>query len=131
MYLGARHFADTKPPEYEPLYGIVVDMVADRSPRYPQEGHSRRLAPEVVERVWRMAERLGYDAEFPRTPGIPISDDHIPLNEAGIRTIDIIDFDYGPGNRYWHTHEDSLEHVGPEGLEAVGTVLSELLYRGG
>ncbi len=131
MYLGAKHFAARKPPGYEPLYGVLVDMVADRSPRYPQEGQSRRLAPEVVERVWRMAERLGYDREFPRSPGIAITDDHIPLNDAGIRTIDIIDFEYGPGNQYWHTHADSLDQVAPEGLEAVGTVLAELLYRGG
>ena len=37
----------------------------------------------------------------------------------------------GPGNRYWHTLDDTLDNVGPEGLEAVGTVVAELLYRGG
>ena len=106
-------------------------MVADRTPRYEQEGYSRRYAPEVVDRVWRMAERLGYGAYFPRSPGISITDDHVPLNEAGIRTIDIIDFDYGPANAYWHTHQDALENVSAEGLEAVGTVLAEIIYRGG
>ncbi|HUE77214.1 MAG TPA: M28 family peptidase [Longimicrobiales bacterium] len=132
MYLGATHFARTRPPAYEPFYGILVDMVADRTPLFPQEGYSRRYAPEVVDRVWRMAERLGYGHLFPATPGMPIKDDHVPLNEeGGIRTINIIDFDYGPGNAYWHTLDDTIENVGPEGLEAVGTVLAELIYRGG
>ena len=131
MYLGAIHFAEHKPLGYEPLYGVLVDMVADRTPVYPQEGYSRQYAPEVVERVWRMAERLGYARYFPRSPGIAVSDDHVPLNEAGIRTIDIIDFDYGPGNAYWHTLDDDLENVSPEGLGVVGTVLAELIYRGG
>jgi hypothetical protein len=131
MYLGATHFATRGAVGYAPLYGVVVDMVADRSPRFPQEGYSRRDAPEVVSRIWTMAARLGYSGHFPVTPGIFITDDHVPLNEAGIRTANIIDFDYGPGNAYWHTHEDRLENVGPEGLEAVGTVLAELIYRGG
>jgi glutaminyl-peptide cyclotransferase len=131
MYLGAKHFAAHKPVGYEPFYGILLDMVGDRTPEFQQEGYSVRYAPEVVERVWRMAERLGYARMFPRTLGIPITDDHIPLNDAGIRTIDIIDFDYGPANAYWHTLDDSLENVGAEGLEGVGTVISELVYRGG
>ena len=131
MYLGAKWFARNLPPGYEPYYGILLDMVGDRDPRYPQEGYSTRYAPEVVERVWRMAERLGYGALFPRSPGIPVTDDHIPLNEAGIPTINIIDFDYGPGNAHWHTLEDDLHNVGPEGLEAVGTVVAELIFRGG
>ncbi|MBW3553490.1 MAG: M28 family peptidase [Gemmatimonadetes bacterium] len=131
MYLGATYFAENKPPGYEPYYGILLDMVGDENPVFLQEGYSVRYAPEVVDRVWRMAERLGYSHMFPRTHGIPIKDDHVPLNEAGIRTIDIIDFEYGPGNAYWHTLEDTLEHVAVDGLEATGTVVAELIYRGG
>ena len=131
MYLGAKHFAANHPAGYSPLYGILLDMVADLDPRYPQEGYSLQYAPEVVARVWRMAERLGYGHLFPRERGIAVSDDHIPLNEAGIRTINIIDFDYGPGNAYWHTLDDDLENVGPRGLGVVGEVVAELVYRGG
>jgi glutaminyl-peptide cyclotransferase len=131
MFLGATHFAEHRPPDYRPLYGVVVDMVADRTPRYEPEGYSRDLAPEVVERVWSMAERLGYGEHFPRTIGFSVRDDHVPLNEAGIRTANIIDFEYGPGNAYWHTLEDDLHNVAPDGLGMVGRVLAELIYRGG
>ena len=131
MYLGAKHFAANHPPGYRPLYGILLDMVGDQTPRFPQEGYSLRDAPEVVARIWRMAERLGYGHYFPDERGIAVSDDHVPLNEAGIRTANIIDFDYGPGNAYWHTLDDNLQHVSPEGLGVVGEVVAELVYRGG
>lgn len=131
MYLGSTHFADNLPPGYRPLYAVVVDMVADLDPVFLEEGYSRQYAPEVVDRVWRAAAEIGYGHRFRRSPGPYITDDHIPLNRAGIPTIDIIDFDYGPGNRYWHTLDDTLTHTGPEGPEAVGRVLLELIRRGG
>ncbi|HSJ08337.1 MAG TPA: M28 family peptidase [Longimicrobiales bacterium] len=130
MYLGAKHFAATF-NTYRPLYGILVDMVGDQQPEYPIEGNSQRYAPEVVERVWKTAELLGLGQYFPRTNGGEITDDHVPLNQAGIRTINIIDFDYGPGNRFWHTHEDSVENTSPLGLGVVGRVLATLIYTGG
>lgn len=131
MYLGSEYFAAHLPPGYKPLYGILVDMVGDQSPVFPIEPTSQQAAPEVVERVWRTAEELGLSQYFPRSPGIPVDDDHVPLNRAGIRTIDIIDFDYGPGNAYWHTLGDTVEHTSPVGLGAVGKTLVGLIYRGG
>lgn len=131
MYLGARYFAANLPPGYRPLYGILVDMIADRNPQYPVESNSKEMAPEVVERVWRTAEQLGFGQYFRRSSQGAIEDDHVPLNHAGIRTIDIIDFDYGSGNEFWHTSGDVLENTSPLGLEVVGSVLMELIYSGG
>jgi glutaminyl-peptide cyclotransferase len=127
MYLGAKHFAANRPQNVQPLYGILLDMVGDRNPRYPIEGNSLDMAPEVVDRVWSVAEQLGLADTFPRTSGGHITDDHIPLNRAGIRTINIIDFDY----EHWHTHGDVVENTSPAGLEAVGRVLTALVYNGG
>lgn len=130
MFLGAQHFA-ANAAAYKPLYGILVDMVGDRSPVYPIEPNSKDFAPEVVERVWRVAEELGFGSTFVRRMGVTIDDDHVALNRAGIRTIDIIDFDYGPGNSYWHTLKDDLSNTSPAGLGMVGSVLAALIYRGG
>jgi len=61
--------------------------------------------------------------------GDEILDDHVPLNEAGIKTIDIIDFNYpDQTHRYWHTHQDTPEHCSAESLGAVGTVLTHVVY---
>ena len=131
MYLGAKHFAATLPAGYRPFYGVLLDMVGDRTPRFPVEANSQRFAPEVVQRVWSLAQEMGYGDVFPLSDGGQIEDDHVPLNQAGIRTIDIIDFDYGPGNRYWHTPQDVPENTSAESLRIVGEVIAELVYRGG
>ncbi|HSL70428.1 MAG TPA: M28 family peptidase [Longimicrobiales bacterium] len=131
MYLGAAYFAANPPAGYPPLYGILLDMIGDQNPVYPIEGNSQDMAPEVVDRVYRTAEQIGLGTFFPRRPGTYITDDHLQLNRAGIRTIDIIDFDYGPGNAYWHSTQDVVANTSPRGLGAVGRVLAELIFRGG
>lgn len=131
MYLGAKHFAANLPAGYRPFYGILLDMVGDRDLRFPVESNSQQFAPEVVQRVWGLAQEMGYGDIFPLSDGGAVEDDHIPLNRAGIRTIDIIDFDYGPGHRYWHTPQDVPENTSAESLRIVGEVIAELVYRGG
>ena len=131
MYLGAKHFAANPPRAYRPLYGILLDMVADAQPVFLIEGNSRDMAPEVIQRVWGVAEQIGLSHIFPRTNGGHITDDHVHLNNGGFRTIDIIDFDFGPGNAFWHTHGDALPNTSPLGPTAVGRVLAALIYNGG
>lgn len=131
MYLGAKHFARNQPSGYAPLYGVLLDMVGDQSPRFPVEAHSAQYAPEVVRRVWEVAAELGYGEVFVDEPGGYITDDHVPLNQAGIRTVDVIDFDYGPSNRFWHTPDDVPANTSAASLGIVGHVVSELVRRGG
>ncbi len=127
MFLGARHFAQDF-PEPRAEYGVLLDMVGDVDPRFPVEGYSAQLAEEVVERVWGVAHALGFQETFPLQVGQRISDDHLPLNNAGLPTANIIDFDYGPGNSFWHTQEDVRANVSGTTLEAVGEVVLELIY---
>lgn len=47
-----------------------------------------------------------------------VLDDHTPLNQAGIPTIDLIDFDYPP----WHTAEDTIDKLSADSLRIVGAV---------
>lgn len=127
MLLGARHFASTQGGTYRPLFGILLDMVGERNARFPWEQNSLALAPEVVRRVWDVAEELGHGDYFPQEPGRAVTDDHVVLNEAGIRTIDIIDFDYPA----WHTADDTPDKIDPATLGAVGDVVLEVIRRQG
>jgi Zn-dependent M28 family amino/carboxypeptidase len=136
MYIGAKHFAGNLPPGYAPLYGVLIDMIADQDPVFLIEDTSQREAPEVVDRVWRAAADLGLSDIFPRRMGGGVSDDHDALIAAGIRTIDVIDGQYGAPvpntfGEYWHTTNDTVEHTSPKGLDAVGRVLAYLVYSGG
>src|SRR5207247_1720820 len=59
--------------------------------------------------------------------GTPLPDDHLPLQEAGIHAIDVIDFSYGPNNEYWHTTEDMIDKVSAASLQIVGDVAVALV----
>lgn len=130
MFIGSSRYAG-EPLGGRPRYAVLLDMVGDRDPSFPVEGYSSRYAPGVVQRVWGIARDLGYGRFFPMTVRSPIQDDHVPLNEAGIPTIDIIDFDYGPGNSLWHTPHDVADNVSAATLEMVGELVAEIAYRGG
>lgn len=127
VLIGARHFAANLPPGPRPRFAILLDMVGDRDLRIPQEGNSLIGAPDLVEEVWAMAERIGHGAAFPQVAGISLSDDHLPLQQVGLRAIDIIDFDYGPGNSWWHTPDDTLDKVSAASLAIVGDVMLALV----
>jgi glutaminyl-peptide cyclotransferase len=52
-----------------------------------------------------------------------IVDDHIPFLEAGIPSVGLIDFQFGPGptpGAFWHTRQDDLGRVCARSLDAVG-----------
>jgi hypothetical protein len=123
MYLGAREYARVHAGD-PPLFGILLDLVGDTEPRFPKEGYSQDYAPEVVRRIWGAAADLGYTREFPDRSRGYVTDDHLFLNQAGLRTADIIDLDYPE----WHTHADTPAAMSAASLDAVGEVLLEVLY---
>jgi glutaminyl-peptide cyclotransferase len=129
MYLlGSRHFAAHLPPNYVPRFGILLDMIGDAQLEIPKEKNSVRFAPDVIRLIWDAARELGIE-QFIDEPGEEVMDDHWPLNDAGIKTVDLIDFNYpDQTNRYWHTTLDTPEHCSPESLKAVGLVLSNVIY---
>lgn len=124
VLLGSRHFAAHRPEDYRPQYAVLLDLVGDRDLALYVERHSERLAPEVVQRVWGRAARLGLAHVFRRTARYAVEDDHVPLNEAGIPTAAVID----PVYTYWHTPEDTADKVSPASLAVVGRVVTSLIY---
>ncbi|UCH10985.1 MAG: M28 family peptidase [Fidelibacterota bacterium] len=111
-----------------PEYAVLLDMVGDKELTLPMEYNSWRDAREVVLRIWNLAEALGY-TQFQFEMGAQIYDDHVPLLEAGIPAVDIIDINYpNTDENYWHTLEDTPDKCSAESLEAVGTVVTTLIY---
>jgi Zn-dependent M28 family amino/carboxypeptidase len=77
--------------------------------------------------IWSVAAKLGYGSQFIPESRWAMLDDHIPFAQRGIPSVDIIDFDYGPGNSYWHTTADTIDKVSPLSLERVGRTLLAFL----
>lgn len=128
VLLGSTYYAEQVEPDGpKPLFAVVWDMIGDKDLLLPQEQNSIHRAPEVVKRVWAKADELGYGRYFPSEAGNYIDDDHMPLVGAGIAAIDVIDFKYGPGNRFWHTLEDTVDKLSAESLQIVGDVAVALV----
>jgi Zn-dependent M28 family amino/carboxypeptidase len=126
VLIGAKYFAAHLPsPGYKPLYGVLWDMIGDKDLRIPYEMNSFQQAPEVVSRVWQTAADLGYGEVFVQESGGQITDDHIPLLNAGLRVIDVIDLTYPPH----HTPQDTMDKISAKSLATVGDVATALLTR--
>jgi glutaminyl-peptide cyclotransferase len=124
VLLGSTYFAGHLPsPGYMPAFAVVWDMIGDSSLQIFQEQHSLDFAPEVVARVWRQAEALGYANYFIQRPKHAIRDDHIPLQKVGIKAIDVIDIDFP----YHHTLQDTEDKVSQASLQVVGDVAVALI----
>lgn len=120
--IGTRYYVAHQPPGPKPLFAVLWDMIGDRDLQIFQEGNSLLGAPEVVERVWDAAKIAGYSKVFIASPRHTLVDDHLPLQQVGIRAIDVIDFDYGSNNSLWHTLGDTIEQISAQSLQVVGDV---------
>jgi glutaminyl-peptide cyclotransferase len=96
---------------------ILFDLVGDCDLEIPREAGSDA---DLYESIAAAGEPFG---------GVtgPILDDHIPFLNAGVPAVDLIDFEFGPNNSYWHTTEDTLDKVCPESLAAVGQPVLDIL----
>lgn len=126
VLIGSKYFAAHLPaPGYKPLYGVLWDMIGDKDLRIPYEMFSFQRAPEVVSRVWQTAADMGYGDVFVQESGGEINDDHIPLLNAGMRVIDVIDLTYPPH----HTPHDTMDKISARSLAIVGDVAAALVTR--
>ena len=116
VLIGSRYYAANQPAGERPRYAVLFDMVGDKDLRIPKEGNSVIGAPDVVAMVWELADRLGYSSTFPNEDLYAITDDHVPLQIAGIRAIDLIDIQYP----WHHTPDDTIDKVSAESLQKVG-----------
>jgi hypothetical protein len=87
--------------------------------------NSFQQVPEVVSRVWQTAADLGYGNIFVQEGGQLVTDDHMPLLNAGLRVIDVIDLTYPPH----HTPQDTMDKISARSLAIVGDVATALVTR--
>ncbi len=118
-------------------YGILLDMVGGKNARFNMENTSMSAAGDVMGWVWNQANRLGYGSLFVKEQIGGITDDHVYMNQAGVRSIDIVDmrpntismgmggFEFG---HYHHTMDDNVANIDPQVLEAVGKVVATAVY---
>lgn len=102
---------------------ILLDMIGDKDLDIFYETNS---TPWLMDLVWNTASKIGLQ-NILSSNQMPIGDDHLPFLDAGVPCVDIIDLNYGPGNSYHHTLEDSLDKVSAESMEKVGKLVLAML----
>lgn len=132
--LGAQYWSKNKHvPNYRANYGILLDMVGAENARFAREGHSMQFAREVVNKVWKAGNRIGYSDYFKYVNAPAIIDDHYYVNRlSNIRMIDIIEYNMGNPDDYFgpyhHRHTDNMDVISKKTLKAVGQTVLHVLY---
>src|SRR5256884_7840311 len=81
-------------------------------------------SPLLEDLFLQAATSLVYQSHF-FARSISDEDDHIPFAHLGVPSADLIDFDYGYSNVFWHTPQDTIDKLSPKSLEIVGGVMLE------
>jgi len=119
---GARGYA-ARLPSPRPRAAFLFDMVGDKDLGIYSEATSVERAASLVDLVNEGARAMGAKS-FHAEPRYHLTDDHIPLLDAGVPAVDIIDFDYPA----WHTHRDLPDQVSGESLGEVSRVAAWIVY---
>jgi glutaminyl-peptide cyclotransferase len=100
---------------------VLLDYIAERHGlRFTREGGSDRT---LWTRLRSAARAVGVGSLFSDDISGEILDDHTPFTQRGVRSIDLIDFDYPQRDSL----EDDLDAVSARSLDAVGEAVHRLL----
>lgn len=102
---------------------ILTDMVGDADLNIDRELNSTDW---LLDLVYRAASTLGYQSHFFRRQ-MSTFDDHTPFLNAGVPAVDLIDFDYGYNNVFWHTSDDTLDKLSSNSFRIVGDTVLETI----
>ncbi|MFI5150381.1 MAG: M28 family peptidase [Bacteroidia bacterium] len=129
--LGSQYWSTHIPEGYAPRFGILLDMVGAKNASFPMEGVSMEFAPEVVQKIWGIANDIGYSNYFLYSQDGGITDDHAFINRnAKIPTVDIINYNSEQGGFgfYHHRHSDNMDIIDKKTLQAVGQTVVQVIY---
>ena len=118
---GSRHLAEkwTADGTNRRLKALInVDMIGDKNLRLLCDEQFRRFGAQAGLGRRRFAGLLA--TRF-RAQASAVEDDHMPFLKAGVRAVDLIDFD--SQNTFWHTPQDTMDKLDPRSFEVVGAVV--------
>ena len=104
-----------------PAKNTLADMIGDADLNINRDLSSTQWLEDVV---YEAATRMSYQSHFFGRKN-SVTDDHIPFMKKGVPCADLIDFDYGYNNVFWHTTEDTVDKLSPKSIEIAGSVMLE------
>ena len=91
---------------------FLLDMIGDKNMNLTLPANSSPRLVACLKKIVREAmpdlrwEQRSYD----------VLDDHVAFYRRGVPALDLIDFDYGPRNSYWHSAGDTLDKISAESI---------------
>ncbi|WP_426058181.1 M28 family peptidase [Hymenobacter sp. B1770] len=129
--LGSQYWAkNLLPKNYKAEYGVLLDMVGAKGGKFTREETSRNSARFALDKIWNVANRLGYSDYFLYVDTGGITDDHVYTNQAGIPTVDIYHYNNSEAffPAYHHATSDNMSIIDRKTLKAVGQTVLQTLY---
>src|SRR5579883_19805 len=103
---------------------LLADMIGDADLNIDQDENSTQWLEELV---YQAATRLGVQSHFFERR-IAVEDDHLPFVKLGVPSADLIDLEYGYGNVFHHSPQDTLDKLSPKSLQIVGDVILQTVW---
>ena len=103
---------------------VLLDMIGDRDLDFEIAGNS---TPALAKLAVKAAGDLGH-AKNVNPRRIEMIDDHLPFLQAGIPALDLIDFNFGPDNRYWHTKDDTMDKISADSIKTAADVALRVVW---
>jgi Zn-dependent M28 family amino/carboxypeptidase len=100
---------------------ILEDMIGDADLNIE---HDTNSTPWLEDLIYQAATNLGYQSHF-FAREMAVTDDHEAFLKEGVPAADLIDFNYGYNDVFWHTTQDTIDKLSPKSLAIVGTVTLE------
>lgn len=131
--LGSRYWSEQPHVEnYKADYGILLDMVGAANATFLKEGYSMKYAPNILDKVWSTAAKLGHGNYFLPQNGGYITDDHLSVNQhqraPSINIINLKTDTHTGFASHWHTHRDDMRNIDRGSLKAAGQTVMEVIY---
>lgn len=111
---------------------VLIDLIGSKNLKIDRDKASNTTLNNLFKEA---ATGMGESARMYETTST-MTDDHIPFKKAGMRVIDLIDFNYRAPDtsadqsftdpryeQWWHTKKDNLDAMDPESLAFVGNLL--------
>lgn len=124
--LGSTYFANHIKDIYHnslPSQAIVLDMVCNKHLQLYKEINSIKDAPQLVQKFWQIAHAVS--PSFIQKPKYQIYDDHTPLEQAGIPSLLVIDYDYP----FYDSPEDTIDKCSQTSLKDVGAAVFQYIQK--
>ena len=103
---------------------LLADMIGDAELDIQRDQNS---TPWLEDLVYQAATQLGYQSHFFEQT-TAVEDDHLPFAKIGVPVADIIDLDYGYGNVFHHTPQDTIDKLSTKSLQIVGDVILQTVW---